>query len=337
MSSDLNHRGLLKKTRPFSQEILSLSYWHSFSTLLLFVSSLLCSFFLNILLLKLVVAILSGLILARCFILFHDFQHKAILRDSKLAPYLFGALGLYLFTPPKVWRKSHNFHHAHNTILDNSFIGSFWTVSVSQWQSMTNLERLKYKIVRNPLLIIFGVLTVFIYDHCIKSFLRMPRKNWTALLSLGLHASILVIASIHSEWLNYFVVVVIPLFVAGCLGTYLFYAQHNFPAVKLQQRKEWSLVDAALYGSSFIRMPKLMHWFTGNIAYHHVHHLNHRIPFYRLPEAMREIKELQNPITTSLNFQDIWACLRLKLWDENKQHMVAMNDLALSNISDTNR
>jgi omega-6 fatty acid desaturase (delta-12 desaturase) len=105
-------------------------------------------------------------------------------------------------------------------------------------------------------------------------------------------------------------------------GAYLFYAQHNFPAVELRDEAEWSYVHAALHSSSFIRMGRLMRWFTGNIGYHHVHHLNARIPFYRLPEAMAGIAELQSPRDTSLALRDVAACLRLKLWDRDQNRLV---------------
>ena len=337
MTSNNSHLGLHKKTRMYAKEIPFLSYFLSISTALLLITTLLLSFFLDILVLKILLAVFAGLLVTRCFILFHDFQHKAIFRESKVAPYVFGLFGLYIFTPPSVWRKSHNFHHAHNTILENSYIGSFWTISLKQWQSMNKLQKIKYEIVRNPLLIFFGMFTVFIYDHCIHSFVRNPRQNWMVLLTLGLHVLVFAMAFYYSQWINYFIVGILPLFIAGCFGTYLFYAQHNFPGVKLMQRKEWNFFDAALQGSSFIQMPKIMHWFTGNIAYHHIHHLNHRIPFYRLPEVMKDIDELQHPITTSLHWKDIMACLRLKLWDEKKQCMIEMKDITFDHKTVTNR
>jgi omega-6 fatty acid desaturase (delta-12 desaturase) len=98
-------------------------------------------------------------------------------------------------------------------------------------------------------------------------------------------------------------------------GSYLFFAQHNFPGVWLASHREWSYVNSALHSSSYLCTGRVMSWFTGNIGYHHVHHLNAKIPFYRLPEAMAALEELQSPPTTSLSLRDIAACLRLKLWD----------------------
>ena len=115
----------------------------------------------------------------------------------------------------------------------------------------------------------------------------------------------------------------IPSAVASCVGAYLFYAQHNFPDAVFKDRREWDYHFAALHSSSMFDMSAVMHWFTGNIGYHHVHHLNHRIPFYRLPEAMAAIPELQDPGRTSWRPADVVACLRLALWDPEFDRMVS--------------
>ena len=118
-----------------------------------------------------------------------------------------------------------------------------------------------------------------------------------------------------------FLVVILPHFISSALGAYLFYAQHNFPGAKYKNDKEWTYEFSALESSSYMKMNKFMQWVTGNIGYHHIHHLNPSIPFYRLPEAMKAIPALQNPKTTSLCVWDIWNCLRLKLWDEELNSM----------------
>jgi omega-6 fatty acid desaturase (delta-12 desaturase) len=119
---------------------------------------------------------------------------------------------------------------------------------------------------------------------------------------------------------------VIPLTVACGLGAYLFYAQHNFPGCRLFHRETWNHANAALSSSSYIRMNRLMEWFTGNVGYHHIHHLNAKIPFYRLPEAMKNMPELRSPGTTTLLPTDIISCLRLNLWDPNKQRLVSYRE-----------
>jgi omega-6 fatty acid desaturase (delta-12 desaturase) len=109
----------------------------------------------------------------------------------------------------------------------------------------------------------------------------------------------------------------------------LFYAQHNFPDCRLYHREEWSHARAAMSSSSFIKMNGLMHWFTGNVGFHHIHHLNAKIPFYRLPEAMANMPELRSPGTTSLHPTDVWSCLRLNLWDPTKQRLVTFREAGI--------
>jgi acyl-lipid omega-6 desaturase (Delta-12 desaturase) len=119
----------------------------------------------------------------------------------------------------------------------------------------------------------------------------------------------------------------IPHFIACAVGSYMFYAQHNFPDVSFNDAAGWTYEKAAMESSSFMRTNRIMAWFTGNIGYHHIHHLNARIPFYRLPEVLKKIPELQTPKTTSLNPMDIIRCLRLKVWDVESQRMVIVGHL----------
>ena len=118
--------------------------------------------------------------------------------------------------------------------------------------------------------------------------------------------------------------VLLPCAIASAVGGYLFYAQHNYPDVKIRDRAQWDFVDAALHASSYISMSPPMAWFTGNIGYHHVHHLNHKIPFYKLPAAMAEFEELQSPGRTTLWPWDIARCLRLKLWDRKRDRLITL-------------
>jgi len=120
-----------------------------------------------------------------------------------------------------------------------------------------------------------------------------------------------------------------PFLLAFGLGAYLFYAQHNFPGVKFSSNKEWAYDTAALESSSYMAMNPVMAWFTANIGYHHIHHLNAKIPFYRLPEVMNHFPELQNCKKTSLKFRDLYACLRLKIWDADKSKMISLKEVKM--------
>jgi len=326
MSASENNVELIRKTRQYAEENFAISIWVVASTFTLLLSAAFLSFMVSSPYLKLCIAIVIGLLVMRCFILFHDYHHKAILQKSWWAKLLFDVFGMLVFVPSGIWKQSHNFHHAHNAVIETSHIGSFWTVSVEKWMSMDRLARLKYRFVRHPVTLILGLLTVFIYDHCINSFVRHPVKNVMGLLVLLLHICMLLCAFYFGFLFDYMFAWLLPIAIAGCLGSYLFYAQHNFPGVVLLSRQEWTYSEAALKSTCFIEMSTLMHWFTGNIAYHHVHHLNHRIPFYRLPEAMKNIEELHSPTMTSLRLNDVIACLQIKLWDQNENRMISLAD-----------
>ena len=142
------------------------------------------------------------------------------------------------------------------------------------------------------------------------------------MIALLLHFSIGFLLLYFLGWQTLLISWILPFLIANGLGSYLFYAQHNFPDATFKEADDWDYANAALQSTSFMTMGTLMNWFTGNIGYHHVHHINHRIPFYRLKEAMTGMPELQNPKTTSLNPRDVIACLRLKFWDPKKGEMV---------------
>jgi omega-6 fatty acid desaturase (delta-12 desaturase) len=189
------------------------------------------------------------------------------------------------------------------------------------WKDMTPLQRTLYKLARHPLNMLLAVFTVFTIGMVIKPLLRAPLKHWAGLPSLlVVYGSAVFLFSVGRGdiwvfgWL-------IPMWLAAMAGAYLFYAQHNYPDGHIASRQDWTFVKAALDSSSFMEMGPVMNWFTANIGYHHVHHLNAAIPFYRLPEAMAAIPELQHPGKTSLKPKDIAACFKLKVWDPERNTM----------------
>ncbi|MDX1953470.1 MAG: fatty acid desaturase, partial [Verrucomicrobiota bacterium] len=197
-----------------------------------------------------------------------------------------------------------------------------------QYLKSSRGKRFEYLFVRHPLTIAFGYFFMFIYGMCINPFMNNPRKHLDCIVALALHIAIGVALFSYGGWVALLLSQTIPHFIAYAMGTYLFYAQHNFPGVSFSDKGGWTYEKAALESSSYMKMGKLMSWFTANIGYHHVHHLNSKIPFYRLPEAVREMPELQQPKTTSLNPIDIYRCLRLKVWDVELQKMISLRELS---------
>jgi omega-6 fatty acid desaturase (delta-12 desaturase) len=232
------------------------------------------------------------------------------------------AFGTLVLTPPSVWRSTHNYHHAHTAKIVGSHIGSYAMLTVDLWRRATPTQRLAYRATRHPLTMALGYATIFLYGMCLAPFLRDRRKHRDGLVALVAHVAVSVLAWWALGPVGWALVVIVPLGVACALGSYLFYAQHNFPGIVVQPRESWSYATAALASSSYMEMGPVMAFFTGNIGYHHVHHLNPGIPFYRLPEAMAALPALQHPTRTSLWPRDVAACLALKLWDPARGRMV---------------
>jgi len=272
--------------------------------------------------LRVALGVVLGLALVRGFCLFHDFQHGALLRGSKLARGLFFLYGELLLVPPSVWRETHNYHHAHTAQLVGSHIGSYPMLTPRMYQSLPPFKRWLYRAARHPLNIALALLTVFALGMCLRPFLRNPRRHWQGLLALLIAGGLAAAAIVEGQALTFVFAWVLPLAIATAAGAYLFYAQHNYPEVKVARREDWTFSDAALHASSYMKMGPVMRWFTANIGFHHVHHLNAAIPFYRLPEAMAALPELQHPGVTSWRRGEVIACLRLKLWDPEKGRMV---------------
>jgi omega-6 fatty acid desaturase (delta-12 desaturase) len=262
----------------------------------------------------------------RAFILAHDFQHGAILRKSKLGEAIFFVYGLLVLAPPRIWRESHNYHHANTAKIVGAQIGSFPVMTVEMWKRAPRGKRVLYAIARHPLTIAAGYLTLFLFGMCLGSFLKKPKHYWDSALAIVLHVALVGTLTFFFGFPAALFTVILPLAVACAVGSYLFYAQHNFPDILIQPRHTWSFQKASLESSSYMKTGKIMGWFTGHIGLHHVHHLNAAIPFYRLHEAMAAVPELQVEPQTTLSLRDIRACLRLKLWDPAAREMVPFPD-----------
>jgi omega-6 fatty acid desaturase (delta-12 desaturase) len=313
---------LVRATKPFAVEVRWRSWWHFWSTLAVLVGLLGVAGADLGWGWRLLGGALVGLVLVRMFIIYHDYQHGAILRGSRLAGILLWVYGLLLLTPSSIWRRTHHHHHSNNGRLEAAGIGSFPVMTTRAYARASRPRRLLYAMSRHPLTIVTGYLTVFLYGMCLYPLLLQPRKHADAALALAVHVVLVLALAAFAPALLLWTVAV-PMFVATALGSYLFYAQHNFPGAKFQHGRNQDYTMAALAGSSYIPMNPLLRWFTGNIGYHHVHHLNPRIPFYRLPEAMAALKELQSPGRTTLSPFGVYRCLRLKLWDPDRQRLVS--------------
>jgi omega-6 fatty acid desaturase (delta-12 desaturase) len=335
---------LFNATTPFAVESPARSWWNLVSTLAILVASLVSAAVVPWWPLRLAASIVGGLVMVRTFILYHDHMHGALLSESRLAQVVFHAIGALMLAPPRHWRYSHNFHHSHVgkvvVTKEDAFpvltsdVGSFPLMSTQAWQNATFWQRLRYRVSRHPLTILTAYVTIFLLAMCLNPLRRAPQKYWDGAVSLLAHFG--VIAGLWL-WLGFSAALfafILPYAIASALGAYLFYAQHTYEGLRILPIEQWSYFDAALVSSSYLKMGRIMNWFTGNIGYHHIHHLNPHIPFYRLPEVMAALPELQHPAVTTLHPRDILACFRGNLWETSTQRMVSYRR-ATSSPADT--
>jgi omega-6 fatty acid desaturase (delta-12 desaturase) len=270
-------------------------------------------------------SVLLGLLMVRLFVIYHDHQHNAILRKSKAANYLMQVWGILAITPTSIWTHSHNHHHNHNSKLRSAHVGSYPVMTKERYLRASRKERIQYLAMRHPLTILGGYFSIFLLGMCILPAISDPKDHKDSALALILHIILYAFVITTFGWVAALLTLFIPFFVACAIGSYLFYAQHNFPTVTFKENDGWTYEGAALESSSFCTMSPLMHYFTGNIGYHHIHHLNSKIPFYRLPEVYAKMPEVQRAKTTSLRPLEVLACLKLKIWDAEQQKLVPLS------------
>lgn len=318
---------LILATKPFAHDDTKRSWWIVLSTLALLAGALTGTIIVDGWIGKLLCSVLSGLLMLRTFVIYHDQQHHAILPKSKVAEGIMRGIGMLMLSPSSIWRSSHNYHHNHNSKLRSAHIGSFPIMTKEQYASSPKGKRILYLFMRHPLTILFSYFFIFLLGMCLQPFISKPKKHADCLWALLLHGVIAAALWYFHGWQAVLFAQTIPCMITYAIGGYLFYAQHNFPGVTFADNSGWAYETAALESSSFMKTGPIMRWFTANIGYHHIHHLNSRIPFYRLPEVQAALPELQNPKKTSLSPLEIVRCLKLKVWDVEAQRMVGVQNL----------
>ncbi len=315
---------LILSTKPYAVEIRWKSWYYTLTTLGLLIGGITLTTFPLPWLIRIPISILTGLMIGRFFVIYHDHQHHSILYHSKIANFIFTIFGLYIMAPTSIWKRSHDYHHNHNSKLFSASIGSYPIMTRKKFESCTPGEKRLYLAIRHPLTILFGYITMFMLGMSLNSFLSAKKRHLDSLFALIIHFIGSGLIIYFFGFVSWVYIVGIPFMTACSLGAYLFYAQHNFPGVTFKDNTDWKYEYAALASSSFMKMHPFLNWCTANIGYHHIHHLNSRIPFYRLPEVMRAFPELQNPPVTSLNPKDIIACFKLKVWDPELNKMTGI-------------
>ena len=313
----------------YREPSLSRSLWQLLSTFSLFVAgwvlmyrSLSVSYALTLLL-----AIPEALLLIRLFIFQHDCGHGSFFTSKRLADVVGSILGVLTLTPYHYWKKTHAIHHATSGDLDHRGFGDIDTLTIDEYLALSRWGRFKYRVYRHPL-VLFGIGAVLHFFVRHRLTVGVPRA-WTrerrSILYTNAALVLAVLAGMAAVGPVPFLMVQLPITLISCsTGVWLFYVQHQFEPTYWEHADRWLYHEAALEGSSYYDLPPVLRWFTGNIGLHHVHHLNARIPNYRLQEAFAAHPELQR--VTRLTLRSSLKCLSLALWDERAQRLVAFRE-----------
>jgi acyl-lipid omega-6 desaturase (Delta-12 desaturase) len=272
-------------------------------------------------LLVLVIAVPAAGFLLRTYILFHDCAHGSFLPWRRANAWLGVALGLLVFAPFHSWRHSHAVHHATAGDLDRRGVGDVPTLTVAEYHALPWHRRLGYRLFRNPL-VMFGIGPIYalILQPRLVSRSARPRIRRSVTITNIVLAVLIGLLCWLIGWEAYLLVQMPTAFLAGSAGVWLFFVQHQFEDTYWQNSEQWSYADAALRGSSYLKLPKVLQFFTGNIGVHHVHHLSARVPNYNLQQAHDA-----NPIFHNVPTLSLWdglRAVRLKLWDEDRRRLV---------------
>jgi omega-6 fatty acid desaturase (delta-12 desaturase) len=259
--------------------------------------------------------------LVRVFVVFHDCTHSSLLPARRANIWVGRVLGLLVLSPYRRWRHDHAGHHATSGDLDRRGVGDVMTLTVAEYQARSWRGQFTYRLFRHPL-VMFGLgpaFGMFIGPR----FVARGARSWMRNSVLGTDAALMAIVAALwwlIGWEDLLIVWAPAALMAGSVGIWLFYVQHQFEEVYWQRRGEWSFTEAALRGSSYLKLPKVLQFFTGNIGLHHVHHLNARIPNYNLQRAHDATAMFSGVPTISI--RDGVRAIRFKLWDEDTGRLV---------------
>jgi acyl-lipid omega-6 desaturase (Delta-12 desaturase) len=276
----------------------------------------------------LLLAVPAAGLLVRLFMIQHDCGHGAFFRHRLTNDWVGRVLGVLTLTPYDFWRRTHAIHHASSGNLDQRGIGDIDTLTVREYLALSRWARLRYRLYRHPI-VMFGIgpAYLFILQH------RLPvglmRRGWQPWLStMATNAAIAAVIGtlIWFIGIGSFLLVHLPIMLlAASIGVWLFYVQHQFEDTFWAEGRVWNVHTAALHGSSHYDLPAVLRWFSANIGVHHVHHLCSRIPYYRLPDVLREHPELVG--TGRLTLIESLRCVRLVLWDERKRRLISFREM----------
>ncbi|HVG49358.1 MAG TPA: fatty acid desaturase [Rubellimicrobium sp.] len=265
--------------------------------------------------------------LMRVFMLQHDCGHGALFPRRSANDWTGRVLGVLTFTPYDYWRRTHAVHHASAGNLDKRGIGDVYTMTVAEYRALPRWGRLRYRLYRNPVVMFgLGPAWLFLCQHRLPfGLMRAGAVPWVSALATNLAIALPMAALIWWLGLVPFLLIQLPItLMAATGGVWLFFIQHQFEDTHWSEGKDWNFAHAALHGSTHYDLPPVLRWFTANIGIHHVHHLSSRVPFYRLPDVLRDHPELHD--TSRITFLQSLRSVSLVLWDERSQRLISFQE-----------
>ncbi|MGB3967126.1 MAG: fatty acid desaturase [Planctomycetota bacterium] len=266
--------------------------------------------------------LLAGALLVRVFIIFHDCGHGSLFASRRANTFWGQVTGLLTWTPFHHWRGEHAIHHGATGDLDRRGIGDVWTMTVQEYQDASRWRRLCYRLARNPvvLLVVAPLLLFVVLERIPRAGAKKHERRSVWYMTLAVLGMATGMSFLFGFW-SWLVLQLAILMLAGAAGIWLFYMQHQFADAYWERGNDWDYVAAAMQGSSFLTLPRVLQWFSGNIGFHHIHHLDPRIPNYHLERCHRSDSRFE-----SVRAMTMWSSVRslgLRLWDESSKELVS--------------
>lgn len=276
--------------------------------------------------LTLPIAFVAAGFLIRIFILFHDCCHGSFFKNRRANEILGTISGVLTFFPYQQWKHDHSIHHATSSNLDKRGVGDIWILTVDEYLAAPWWQKIAYRLYRNPfVMFVLGPFYIFLIINRFNRKKARRKERMNTYLTNFLIAAVVGLLCWAIGW-KAFILVHLPIFfISGTAGIWLFYVQHQFEDTYFENESEWDYVKAATEGSSYYRLPKVLQWLTGNIGFHHVHHLSPRVPNYYLEKAHNNTPPLQK--VTTITILSSLQAIRFRLWDENNKQFVGFQDI----------
>ncbi|MFA2811428.1 fatty acid desaturase [Bacillus mycoides] len=332
-----NTKNLKKQVAPFEKSTAKKSVWQIINTVVPFIilwylayKSLSVSYWL-----ALVPAVLAAGFMTRVFIIFHDCTHHSFFKSRRVNRIVGTCMGVLTLFPFDQWGHEHSVHHATSGNLDKRGTGDIWTLTVNEYLAAPFRLRLAYRLYRNPFVMFgLGPIYVFLLKNRFNRKGARKKERMNTYLTNVLIVALVGLLCWALGWQSFLLVHGSIFLIAGSIGIWLFYVQHTFEDSYFEEDKDWEYVKAAVEGSSFYKLPKILQFLTGNIGFHHVHHLSPRVPNYKLEEAHNNTLPLKNVPTITLATS--LRSIRFRLWDEQNNNFVTFKDvkkLVKNNVS----